>query len=298
MINGTTESLEQYLFKIISAEADSNSLVWLTDVQEKCRQQNSISRLFFAFSNASRFFPTSPLHLSTHQLATADQLRKGFQPSKWNLLQTVRVYLLLQLFTEDKDEWLQRLQQLFEASDLNEQVALYSALPVLPFPETLVQQAREGLRTNITSVFDAIALDNPYPAEYLNQEAWNQMVLKAVFMQRPLYRIYNADERANPRLAAMLADFAHERWAAGREVMPELWRFVGPFLNEELFTDIKKVLKQGHELEVEAGLLACAASSFDAAKMIYTASGMKKGNIPRQEKWKQIGEKYLQRNLN
>jgi len=93
------------------------------------------------------------------------------------------------------------------------------------------------------------------------------MILKAVFMKRPLYRIYEPDERANPELARMLVDFAHERWAAKRPVSPELWRFVGTFLNEEYITDIKKVI-DGEPLEIEAGLLACATGKYPEAKQL------------------------------
>ena len=151
---------------------------------------------------------------------------------------------------------------------MEEQVALYAALPILPFPDILAKRAAEGIRTNIFDVFDAIALHNPFPHDFLHEAAWNQMLLKAVFMQRPLYRVYGADERANAELARMLVDFAHERWAAKRPVSPELWRFVGPFINDEYIEDIKKVIEEGEPLEMEAGLLACASGKQPEAKQI------------------------------
>ena len=76
--------------------------------------------------------------------------------------------------------------------------------------------------------------NNPYPAENLNEAAWNQMVLKAFFTEKPIDQIIGLDERANERLARTLSDYAHERWAAHRSVNPLLWRCVAPFINEQM----------------------------------------------------------------
>ena len=55
------------------------------------------------------------------------------------------------------------------------------------------------------------------------------MILKAIFIERPLYKIYGLDKRMNKPLAEMLVAYVNERWAAGRDVTPELWRLVVPF---------------------------------------------------------------------
>ena len=63
------------------------------------------------------------------------------------------------------------------------------------------------------------------------------MVLKALFVETTLAPIVGLDERANPELARILRDYAHERWAAGRPVSPELWRCVGPFATDAAALD-------------------------------------------------------------
>lgn len=84
------------------------------------------------------------------------------------------------------------------------------------------------------------------------------MVLKAIFVGSPLHLILGLDRRANPQLARMLADYAHERWAAKRPVTPELWRPVGRFADTGIVTDLEKVLTAPDSAQQEAAALACA----------------------------------------
>lgn len=281
-----------FLKKIIKDQVSQKEILWINQQEDILFNEYKQRYFYLAFSSASRFIRKNKLQLTQDDLDQAEKIRKGFQPEHWNLLQCVRVYFLLMLPNEDKKSYEIILKNLYEAADLDEQVALYSALPLLPFPHLLEKRAAEGIRTNITDVFDAIALNNPYPQNFLNQNAWNQMVLKAVFMQRPLYRIYAADSRANPELGRMLVDFAHERWAAGRKVSPELWRFVGPYLNAEYLEDIKKIVREGESLEKKAGLLACAESSMPQAQEVLSQhpeviKEIKIGSL----NWKLIGKK-------
>ena len=248
-----------FLKIIIKAQVNKKELEWINQQEKKLQNHFQLRSFYLAFSSAPRFISKKPLCLTEEELSKADLLRNGFQPERWNLLQCVRTYLLLMLPVGDAESYAATLTKLFETADMEEQVTLHASLLLLPYPDFLTKRATEGLRTNITDVFDAIALHNPFPIDYLNEDAWNQMILKAVFMQRPLYRIYGGDKRANPELARMLVDFAHERWAANRQVSPELWRFVGPFLNKNYLTDIEKVIK-GNSLQIEAGLMACTSS--------------------------------------
>lgn len=250
-------SIRQFLIAILSQAAKAESMDWLDDQIAKINGARGNMKLFLAFSQASRYFSKDTLQLTDQQEAASQELRPGFQPSFWTALQTARTVLVLEVVSEENGGWLPTLDQLFESADMHELEALYAALPLYPFPEKLKKRASEGLRTNITSVFDAIALNNPYPSEYLDEPAWNQLLLKAIFMQRPLYRITGADTRANANLAKTLVDYVHERWSAGRIVMPELWRFLSPFVDQETLGMFEKVLNEGDELDRKAVSLAC-----------------------------------------
>ena len=127
----------------------------------------------------------------------------------------------------------------------SEQVAFYRGLPLYPEAQRLEAQAAEGTRTNMRAVFEAVAHRNPYPKEQFAENRWNHLVLKALFVGSTLHPIQGLDERANPTLARMLSDYAHERWAAGRPVSPELWRCVGPHADLEALADLQRVLASG-----------------------------------------------------
>jgi hypothetical protein len=66
-----------------------------------------------------------------------------------------------------------------------------------------------------------------------SQDDWNQMVVKAVFIESPLWPIQGLDERCNMRLARMLVGLVSERRAAGRPISPEVWRCIAPYLDAE-----------------------------------------------------------------
>jgi hypothetical protein len=130
---------------------------------------------------------------------------------------------------------------------------------------------------------ESVICNNPYPSEYLNEEEWNQLVLKAFFTEKPINQIVGLDRRANQRLADTLSDFAHERWAAGRTINPLSWRLVGPFLNEFLFQDIIKISRSGNELERQAAALACSQSNYPPAKELLNSYEDLKLSIERND---------------
>jgi hypothetical protein len=161
----------------------------------------------------------------------------GGAAAGWAIDRICRVWLLMQVDSVDQSVYLEKIDNLFSGASMNEEVALYSALPVLAYPIEWQKRCAVGIRSNIGPVLEAIMYDNPYPSEHLAEPAWNQMVLKAFFTDKDVRRIVGLDQRANPSLAGMLFDYARERKAAGRGVDPELWRLTAPF--PEADRDIK-----------------------------------------------------------
>jgi hypothetical protein len=250
--------------------------------------------LFLSFSQASRFFPKDKLTLNESEIAKAKSLRKDWRPETWNLLVAARAYLAMHLPDEPLENWRKQLNRLFETGDIYEQEALYSSLCILPHQELLASRASEGLRSNMTTVFDAVALNNPFPAEQLNEMAWNQLVLKAIFLQRPMYQIIGIDSRNNPELADTLLDAVRERWSANRSVMPELWRFVSPFIDDTNIHLINKLFQNGNALEIQAGMLACLTSKHHEVVKLVRGHPEIKAKIDSGEiTWETVGKEYV-----
>jgi hypothetical protein len=122
----------------------------------------------------------------------------------------------------DPDRALRLIEDVFRHGDAPEQIAVVRALGAFPNGERFVPLARRASRTHVVPVFEALACDNPYPAAYLPNDAFAQLVMKAVFLGLPLSRVLGLRARIEPELARMAADFAAERRAANRPVPDDL----------------------------------------------------------------------------
>lgn len=288
-------TLEKKLLEILQCSASPEAMDWL---RKECATQRAdfVQRSFYyAFSGVSRRFEKKGgLELRDGDAEQLEAEMPGFTLEGWDQFRLGRVILLLVLAEQSEGVFAETLEKLLGTADLRERVAIYSALPLLPRGEQWVEMATEGLRTNIVDVFDSIALGNPYPAKYFSDEAWNQMVLKALFISRPVYRIVGIDERVNPSLAASMSDLAHERWAAGRWVSPELWRSCQDQLSDQLVEDLKRLAESEQPGQREAVALLVAGDGEDERlegvreKVSALIGEVKSGNLT----WDRVGREF------
>jgi hypothetical protein len=254
----------------LRARLPQPAMLWLEQQAQKLDEGGRDADLYMAVSLIARRVGKDDLNLTPAERRAADAVRPGWDPTDWSADQAARIYLLLAA-GGDGEKFARRLDQLCATADVGELVAFYRGLPLYPDPPRHALRAAEGVRTNMKAVFLAVAHRNPYPSEHLPEGAWNQMVLKALFVGVPLDPIVGLDQRANPALARMLCDYAHERWAAGRPVSPELWRCVGPFASGPALDDLARVLQKGTEPEREAAALALKRSQDPAAVALLQA---------------------------
>ena len=250
----------------LSARLPATAQAWLANGIERCRAGGDRD-LYLLMSSVPRHVGKEALGLDDAGLAAAAASRAGWDPRDWTLDQAARVYLLC-ASSADGAQCSARLDRLCTAADVGELVAYYRGLPLYPDPPRYALRAAEGVRSNMRVVFEAVAHRNPYPSEQFTEAAWNQLVLKALFVGSPLAPIVGLDRRRNATLARMLCDYAHERWAASRTVSPELWRCVGPFAEGPVLEDFARLFEHGTVAERQAAALALREATDPAAAQL------------------------------
>jgi len=239
-------------------QLDAAQNAWLDEQAAGLEKDSSDAALAIAFGMAPRRLGKADLALEPSDYAAADEALPGWDPHGWSVVDAARILILSG--SSSPKGFAERFQALRRTADVAELVCLYRGLPLYPEPAALEPQVGEGLRSNMRSVFEAIAHRNPYPRAHFDDHRWNHMVLKALFVGSSLAHIQGIDERANPELARILCDFAHERWAAGRPVPSELWRCVGRFAEGGAIDDLSRALKSENVEERRAAAAALAAS--------------------------------------
>jgi hypothetical protein len=177
-------------------------------------------RLGIAFGLVGRKIGRSDLLLSSTDLGAAQQLRARWRPDLWSADEAARLAILLATHRGDDRVFAARIERLCATAELTEHIACLKGFAIFPAAELLRLRAREAVRSSAPAIFHAIASHNPYPFDYFDDAAWNQMVVKCVFNGLPIETVSGLSERRNPELVRMLRDLVSERHAAGR-VLPD-----------------------------------------------------------------------------
>jgi hypothetical protein len=251
---------QELLSSWVVARSSAAAADWFLGQIERLKSSASDKDIYLALGYATRQLGKGDLDLNAEERAAAAAARPYWDPSDWSVDQAARIVFVLASHTRDSKAFKKRLETLFNTADVWELIAFYRGLPLYPNAGEHVPRAREGTRSAMQPIFEAVAHRNPFPMEQFDENAWNHMVLKALFIGSKLAPILGLDERANPRLMRMLCDYAHERWAAQRPVSPELWRCVGPHADAAALEDLGRVLATGAKLERQAAALALVSA--------------------------------------
>ena len=283
MYNYDVDALRALFNNILTANVPVDVLGWL-------QQKGNFNTQFVL---VPRKTGKAVLQISEQEAQELDAIIPGFSLNGWSADMLGRAWLLLGLDEPNRDEYFRVIENLFLAAEVNELVSLYSSLPLLAHPEMWVKRCAEGIRSNIGNVLEAIMYQNPYPQKNLDQNAWNQLVLKAFFTGKDVGKIQGVDSRANKELAYIVSDYVHERRAAGRDINPSLWRLVGPFIDDKLFEDVKWAFESGVYINQKAAALALSQSNFPAAvKLLDNAPQLKTAIEQKELTWDSLTPEY------
>jgi hypothetical protein len=215
--------LRKWLQHWVAAEA----IQWLDAEIEGFRTKVDERRLPITLGLVGRKVGRKELAVDASDVAAAGQLRPRWQPQWWGTDEAARVAILLATHQGDDQAFAARVERLCTTAEITEHVGILKGFAVFPAPKLLCDRAREGVRSSMQPVFEAIACLNPYPFDYFDEAAWNQMVVKCVFVGAPIDTISGLLERRNPELIRMLADLVAERRSASRPVSQSVLDYIG-----------------------------------------------------------------------
>lgn len=252
------------LQEVLSTGLPSDTMAWIQEKIKFVSEQQSTKDLFLTYSLlASKVKTNQPLVFKEDNV-----VHQYLQKQEANAVQIGRIYFLASLLEKDVAFFSPKIANIIQVADTGELETFLKFLVLLPNAADYKLTAVDALRTNIAVIFDAIAMHNPYPALYFSEKEWNQMYLKATFMERDITQIQDVEAMANQDLARIISDYAHERWAAGRVVFPYFWRPVGPFLEDALLGDMERLLQSENKDNNYAAVLCCLASEHPKAKAL------------------------------
>jgi len=237
---------------------------WLSEKSETIVANQSAKDLFLTYTLLARKATSVVLDIEEGE----DSGLKYFKSHGANELEVARMYLLIYVLDQDFDFFKDKVVKLTQVADITELETFLKYLHFLPQAAYFRDTAVDALRTNIGTVFDAISQDNPYPALHFNDQQWNQMFLKAAFIQSDLNGIRDIEARGNADLARIVSDYAHERWAASRTIDAHIWRPVTHYLEGVLLADMERLFQSEDPVERKAATLCCSNATNTEAKAL------------------------------
>ena len=212
-------NIKTFLDEVIKEDKDNFKI--FNNIINLLNNPNDEVSFALEFNNLSRIYQNTLI-----QTKIKKELKADLKLNSWTKLELARIYLLIKIADKFDQDYENIIENLFKTASIGELIALYKSLPLLPEPQKFLFRAQEGARSNINLLFNAIALDNSYPANFFDDNSWNQLILKAFFIESDVKQIIGIEKRINTKLVNMLIDFANEKSSAGRIINPELFNLI------------------------------------------------------------------------
>ncbi|MDX2196965.1 MAG: EboA domain-containing protein [Cytophagales bacterium] len=240
------------LFKILEKNVHADAYTWVSNTYHTMCNKFTTKDLYITFGMAYKYVPNEVIDKNT---ITDEAQLSHFKDINLTSLQLSRIIILLSIPVTDLDLYKKTLYTLIENATHDELQAIFTAYPLLPHTDDIEPKFAQYISTNMTDVFERMALYNPYPAKYLNQNSFNQMVIKTLFVDKNINHIIGLQSRITKELSHLAIDYAAERSAAGRLVRPEMWQLCICADKDLLINTIHKLHTSKYKYENEASIL-------------------------------------------
>ncbi len=226
------ENLKQYQDQLMAAltpliTGHGNS--WLEDkLSQLSASQQTLDDLTLYSAMAKRKLGNSPLD----QAPAVDAMFSPLDIRHWGVSDATRLVLLLSVVQRLPEQAKTLVQAYYQMGDESERIALIRGLIFFAPADYLTTIALDTGRTNSLELLSALSLDNPYPASFYSEQAFNQMVLKCLFLGLAIERVVGLEQRANPDLTRMCENYVVERENAHRSVPTDIWLAIGPHASQ------------------------------------------------------------------
>src|SRR5688500_12401335 len=171
------------LEKLLEEHLAPDAGAWFDTALTGARTRGIASETFgISWSGAGRRLGRAAIEVSDEQAIALRGQGALFVPRGWGADELGRGLLLL-VGAEGRDaaEVAPAVDELFRKGEMREQQAVLRVLGYLTPAPDYVLLASEAVRSNVISVLEALACDNPFPAQHMAEPAFNQMVMKSLF---------------------------------------------------------------------------------------------------------------------
>ena len=225
--------MKQFLQELLRVRVSAEGWTWLENASATAAEPVRESALMGNYAGAGRRVGKEALALDAGEKLLAREMDDELIFDHWGADEAARALLLLSLDHLPAEEFMGIAVRAYELGDSREQTSWLRAAILLPNSERFLATAVDACRTNILSLFEAIACENPYPARYFPDANFNQLLMKCLFNGLAIARVVGLGRRLNTELSRMANDYVDEREAAGREVPSDIWLALAPHVDSE-----------------------------------------------------------------
>ena len=230
------------LNKILDEVLDAEGVRWLKQAKLQLTQLNcdldiAANKLVFLTATAKRRLGIDLLTGEINSGFTPDiyDQRNKIHLDHWSVTDAARIILFVETLSPELFSTDELFQLCYRYSDGGERASLLKGLALLNLSNQSTNSIIDIARTNSLDVFSALTYKNPWPVMNFSVPAYNQIVLKALFLGINIIHFDGLRAARNSELGRMTADYVQERLDAGREIPESIW----------LAVDVNSLTEQG-----------------------------------------------------